>query len=44
MYKYTRSAAMPKVETNTNAIIARLRAEGWVNEGGTKHDKFGHPT
>lgn len=31
------------VETNTRKIIARLGREGWVNAGGTKHDKFKHP-
>ncbi|MGF3026949.1 type II toxin-antitoxin system HicA family toxin [Methylobacterium aquaticum] len=33
---------MPTVETNTKAIIARLEADGWLNEGGAKHDKFAH--
>ncbi|MEE8626854.1 MULTISPECIES: hypothetical protein [Methylobacterium] len=31
---------MPKVETEARAIVARLLAEGWVSEGGTKHEKF----
>ncbi len=34
---------MPKVETSFRAIIDRLVAEGWVSEGGTKHEKFAHP-
>jgi hypothetical protein len=34
---------MPTVETNTRKIIARLKAEGWIDAGGTKHDKFEHP-
>ncbi|MFG5118071.1 hypothetical protein [Methylorubrum sp. POS3] len=33
---------MPKVETSFRAIIDRLMAEGWVSEGGTKHEKFAH--
>jgi len=31
---------MPQFETNTRKIIARLEAEGWINVGGSKHDKF----
>jgi predicted RNA binding protein YcfA (HicA-like mRNA interferase family) len=34
---------MAAFETNTRKIIARLKAEGWVDTGGTKHDKFEHP-
>lgn len=34
---------MPKVETNTKAITKRLVDDGWVSEGGAKHDKFAHP-
>ncbi len=34
---------MPKVETSFRAIIDRLVAEGWVSEGGTKHEKFADP-
>lgn len=34
---------MPTVETHTKTIIARLLREGWMNVGGTKHDKFAHP-
>lgn len=35
---------MPTVETNTQTIITRLLRDGWVNEGGSKHDKFVHPS
>lgn len=34
---------MPTVETNTKTIVARLLRDGWVSEGGSKHDKFAHP-
>jgi predicted RNA binding protein YcfA (HicA-like mRNA interferase family) len=34
---------MPASETNTRKIIARLEREGWVNQGGGKHDIFRHP-
>lgn len=34
---------MGKIETNRKAIISRLAAEGWIGEGGAKHDKFSHP-
>ena len=34
---------MPKVETSTKRILDRLAAEGWVSQGGTKHDKLAHP-
>jgi len=34
---------MPLVETNTRKIIARLLQDGWLDAGGTKHDKFEHP-
>ena len=33
-----------KPETNRTRIVARLKAEGWVSEGGAKHEKFGHPS
>ena len=33
---------MATVETNTRKIVARLQAEGWVDVGGSKHDKFEH--
>lgn len=31
------------IETNTRKVIERLKAEGWVNVGGGKHDKYEHP-
>ena len=34
---------MPAVETTTRKIVARLKAEGWIDVGGAKHDKFEHP-
>ncbi|MGY2051782.1 type II toxin-antitoxin system HicA family toxin [Methylobacterium sp. JK268] len=34
---------MPKVETSRRSVVDRLLAEGWLDEGGTKHAKFGHP-
>jgi predicted RNA binding protein YcfA (HicA-like mRNA interferase family) len=34
---------MPQVETSTRKIVARLKAEGWIAAGGTKHHKFEHP-
>lgn len=33
---------MAAIETNTRKIVARLKAEGWVDVGGGKHDKFEH--
>ena len=33
---------MPTIETNTRKIVARLRAEGRVDVGDSKHDKFEH--
>jgi predicted RNA binding protein YcfA (HicA-like mRNA interferase family) len=30
------------IETNTRKIVARLKVEGWVAIGGSKHDKFEH--
>jgi predicted RNA binding protein YcfA (HicA-like mRNA interferase family) len=36
--------AMAKVETNTRLVIDRLSREGWLSEGGTNHEKFGHPS
>lgn len=33
---------MPPIETETRKIVARLRKDGWVDVGGTKHDKFEH--
>ena len=34
---------MPKVETNSQRILARLAQEGWLSEGGSKHTKLAHP-
>ena len=34
---------MPKPETNTRKIVARLERDGWVDVGGGKHDKLRHP-
>lgn len=34
---------MPKPETDRRTITARLSAEGWINEGGAKHDLYRHP-
>lgn len=34
---------MPKIETNTRKIVARLQADGWVNIGGGNHDRFVNP-
>jgi predicted RNA binding protein YcfA (HicA-like mRNA interferase family) len=31
------------IETNTRKIVARLKADGWIEVGGAKHDKFEHP-
>lgn len=31
-----------KPEINRARIVARLLAEGWVSEGGAKHEKFAH--
>jgi predicted RNA binding protein YcfA (HicA-like mRNA interferase family) len=39
--------ALPPVETSSAQIKARLEREGWVNVGGSKHDKYkkaGMPT
>ncbi|WP_419720797.1 type II toxin-antitoxin system HicA family toxin [Phenylobacterium aquaticum] len=34
---------MPTPETNRKSITDRLKAEGWTNEGGSKHDLYRHP-
>ena len=34
---------MGKPETSRARIVSRLLSEGWVSEGGAKHDKFAHP-
>ncbi len=31
------------IEVNTRKIVARLKADGWIDVGGAKHDKFEHP-
>lgn len=33
---------MASIETNTRKIIKRLKRDGWVEVGGSKHDKFEH--
>lgn len=33
---------MPAPELSSAKVIRRLEAEGWVNEGGGKHDLFRH--
>ncbi len=33
---------MARFETNRSEVVARLRREGWVSEGGAKHEKFAH--
>jgi len=35
-----RGCDVPKLETNTRKIVARLQADGWVNIGGSRHDRF----
>lgn len=30
------------MEVSRAKIVARLESEGWVNEGGAKHDRFDH--
>lgn len=35
---------MPRIETNTVALLRRLEQEGLQNVGGAKHDKFRHAT
>lgn len=34
---------MTKPDTNRKSIVDRLRSEGWINEGGSKHDLYRHP-
>jgi predicted RNA binding protein YcfA (HicA-like mRNA interferase family) len=31
---------VPKLETNTRKIVARLQTDEWVNIGGGRHDRF----
>ncbi len=32
---------MASLETNRVRVVARLGREGWISEGGAKHEKFG---
>jgi predicted RNA binding protein YcfA (HicA-like mRNA interferase family) len=34
---------MAAPETNTRKIKRRLERDGWINQGGAKHDLFEHP-
>lgn len=34
---------MPPPELIRAEVVRRLEAEGWLNEGGGKHDLFRHP-
>jgi predicted RNA binding protein YcfA (HicA-like mRNA interferase family) len=34
---------MPTPELSRAKVVRRLMAEGWINEGGGKHDLFRHP-
>ena len=34
---------MDSIETNTRKITARLKRDGWIEAGGSKHTKFEHP-
>ena len=34
---------MPGVETNRRKIVRRLERDGWINDGGSRHDIFVHP-
>jgi predicted RNA binding protein YcfA (HicA-like mRNA interferase family) len=36
-------AWMPVPETSRAKVVKRLEREGWINEGGGKHDIFRHP-
>ena len=33
---------MATIETNTRKVIARLKLDGWIEIGGSKHDKYEH--
>jgi hypothetical protein len=33
---------MPTFELETRKILARLRKDGWIEVGGSKHGKFEH--
>ena len=43
IYCVLKEPDVPMIETNTRKIIARLKAEGWIEVGGSRHDKFEHP-
>lgn len=30
-------------ETDRQRVVAKLKAEGWISEGGARHEKFSHP-
>jgi len=34
---------MPILELSSAKVVRRLEREGWINEGGGKHDVFRHP-
>lgn len=34
---------MPIPEMSRAKVVRRLEREGWINEGGGKHDVFRHP-
>ena len=34
---------MPILELSRAKVVRRLEREGWINEGGGKHDLFRHP-
>jgi predicted RNA binding protein YcfA (HicA-like mRNA interferase family) len=33
---------VPKIETRSRDIVARLKRDGWVEIGGTRHAQFTH--
>jgi predicted RNA binding protein YcfA (HicA-like mRNA interferase family) len=37
-----RWSGMPTFEVETRRIVAKLRKDGWIEVGGSKHDKFEH--
>ena len=39
-----RAKPLPKSETNTKRIIARLERDGWIKLPKGKHDKYEHPS
>jgi predicted RNA binding protein YcfA (HicA-like mRNA interferase family) len=38
-----KTKVMPTPTLNRRLIVQRLEQEGWVNEGGSKHDLYRHP-